>query len=111
MRVNFTARHYKSSKRLKDYAENEVQKLTKFYNGIIDCDIILDYQKELQIAQVSINVFGTRLSVTEKTDDIYKSIDTAVEKLERQLKRYKEKHFQQFDVEEINEIKKVESTS
>lgn len=111
MRVNFTARHYKSSKRLKDYAENEVQKLTKFYNGIIDCDIILDYQKELQIAQVSINVYGSRLSVTEKTDDIYKSIDTAVEKLERQLKRYKEKHFQQFDVEQINEIKKVESTS
>ena len=92
MRINFTARHYEPSKRLKDYAENEVQRLTKYYDGIIDCDIILDYQKDIQIAQVSINVHGTRLNVTEKTEDIYKSIDKAVEKLERQLKRYKEKH-------------------
>jgi putative sigma-54 modulation protein len=111
MRINFTARHYKPSKRLKDYAENEVQRLTKYYNGIIDCDITLDYQKDIQIAQVSITVHGTRLNVTEKTEDIYKSIDKAVGKLERQLKRYKEKHFQQYDVEEINEIKKVEITS
>ncbi|MCI0496566.1 ribosome-associated translation inhibitor RaiA [candidate division KSB1 bacterium] len=104
MRVNFTARHYKSSQRLKDYATNEVKRLEKYYDGIIDCDIILDYQKELQIAEIIVKVFGSKLAVTEKTDDIYKSIDLAVEKLERQLVKYKEKHFQQFDV---NEIKKT----
>lgn len=104
MRVNFTARHYKPSKRLKDYATNEVLRLEKYYDGIIDCDIILDYQKELQIAEIVVKVYGAKLAVTEKTDDIYKSIDFAVEKLERQLVKYKEKHFQQFDV---NEIKKT----
>ena len=106
MRVNFTARHYKSSQRLKDYAQNEVRKLEKIYDGIIDCDIILDYQKDIQIAEIIVNVFGTKLTVTEKTADIYKSIDIAVTKVERQLKKYKEKHFQKFDV---NEIKKMEN--
>ena len=105
MRINFTARHYKPSKRLKEYAQNEVKRLEKYYDGIVDCDIILDYQKDIQIAEVIINVYGSKLTVTEKTDDIYKSIDSAVSKLERQLKKYKGKHFQKYDV---NEIKKME---
>lgn len=91
MRITFTARHYKPSQRLKDYAQNEVLKLEKFYDGIISCEIILDYQKEIQIAELHINVHGQTLTVVEKTDEIYKSIDNAAEKMERKLKRYKEK--------------------
>ena len=106
MRINFTARHYKPSRRLKEYAQNEVKRLEKYYDGIIDCDIILDYQKDIQIAEIIISVYGSKLTVTEKTEDIYKSIDFAVTKLERQLKKYKEKHYQNYDV---NEIKKMEN--
>jgi putative sigma-54 modulation protein len=96
MRINFTARHYKSSPRLKEYANNEVLRLEKFYDGIISCDIVLDYQKDIQIAEIMITVYGQKLTVVEKTDDIYKSIDSAVEKMGRKLKRYKEKKFQQY---------------
>jgi putative sigma-54 modulation protein len=95
MKINFTARHYKSSPRLKEYAQNEVLRLEKFYDGIISCDIVLDYQKDIQIAEVNLTVYGQILTVIEKTDDIYKSIDMAVQKMERKLKRYKEKKFQQ----------------
>jgi putative sigma-54 modulation protein len=96
MRLNFTARHYKSSPRLKEYAQNEVSRLEKFYDGIISCEIVLDYQKDIQIAEIHITVYGQKLTVVEKTDDIYKSIDLAVQKMERKLKRYKEKKFQQY---------------
>lgn len=96
MRINFTARHYKSSPRLKEYAQNEVSRLEKFYDGIVSCDIILDYQKEIQIAELNVTVYGQVLTVIEKSDDIYKSIDMAVQKMERKLKRYKEKKFQQY---------------
>lgn len=93
MRISFTARHYKPSDRLKEYAQNEVLRLEKFYDGIISCDIVLDYQKEIQIAELVLTVYGQQLTVVEKSEDIYKSIDKAVEKMERQLKRYKEKKF------------------
>ncbi|MBN1349142.1 ribosome-associated translation inhibitor RaiA [candidate division KSB1 bacterium] len=95
MRVNFTARHYKPSERLKEYATQEVQKLERYYDSIIDCEIILDYQKLHQIADIKLIVHGNTLAAIEKSDDIYKSIDLAVTKLERQLKKYKAKmsHF------------------
>ena len=101
MRVTFTARHYKSSPRLKQYAEEEVKRLERFYDGIISCEIVLDYQKDIQIAELNVSVHGQMLTVIEKSEDIYKSIDLAVDKMERQLKRYKEKKFQMHVAKEI----------
>ncbi|OQX95483.1 ribosomal subunit interface protein [candidate division KSB1 bacterium 4572_119] len=101
MRVSFTARHYKPSPRLKDYALNEVKKLEKIFDGIINCNIVLDYQKEIQITEINVTVHGQLLTVVEKTEDVYKSIDSAVNKMERQLKRYKEKKMPQHVEKEI----------
>lgn len=102
MRVNFTARHYKPSERLKEYATSEVLKLDKFYEGIITCDVVLDYQKLDQIAEIIVHIHGHRLTALEKSEDIYKSIDLAVVKLERQLKKHKGKQ-QQFNNERIKD--------
>ncbi|MDZ7262713.1 MAG: ribosome-associated translation inhibitor RaiA [candidate division KSB1 bacterium] len=105
MRVNFTARHYKPSERLKEYAIKEVKRLEKYYDGIIDCEIVLDYQKLQQIAEIIIQVHGAKLTVVEKSEDIYKSIDLAVEKLERKLIKYKQKLHQVTNNKSDREIK------
>lgn len=92
MQVNFTARHFKASRRLKKFAENEIHRLEKFYDGIIDCKIVLDYVKashSKHVAEVQLTVYGQVLSVSEISDDMYKSIDKAVNKLERKLQKYK----------------------
>ncbi|MCH8018923.1 ribosome-associated translation inhibitor RaiA [candidate division KSB1 bacterium] len=91
MRVNITARHYKAPDRLKEYAESEVQKLTKYFDGIIECEIILDYEKTIQVVEIVMKVHKQKLFAREKSEDIYKGIDLAVDKIERQLKKYKEK--------------------
>ena len=91
MQIRFTARHYKAPDNIRDYVEKKVQRLDKYFDGIIDCDVILSYQKLDQVAEFALNVQGQKLVVVEKSDDIYKSIDFGVDKLERQLKKYKNK--------------------
>ena len=91
MQITFTARHFKATSRLKGYCEKKVSRLKRYYDGIIECEIILDYEKLNQIAEIAIKVYGQRLLAIEKSEDIFKSIDAAVEKLERQVKKYKEK--------------------
>ncbi len=91
MRISITARHFKATERLKKYAEEKVRRLKKYYDGIIDCEIILDYEKLNKVAEIAIKVHGQRLVALEKTDDVFKSIDLAVDKLERQIKKYKGK--------------------
>ena len=91
MRITFTARHGKASEALKKYAEKEVRRLKKYYEPIIDCEIILDYVKSNQIAEIKIGVYGKLLQAQVQRDDMRKAINEAVSKLERQIQKYKEK--------------------
>jgi len=102
MRIAFTARHFRPSERLKEHAHEEVKRLKRYYDGILDVEIILDYIKQQQVAEIIVKVYGTRLAVIEKSEDMYKSIDLAVAKLERKVVKYKSK-IRHFDNERISE--------
>jgi len=102
MRITFTARHFKTSERLKEFATEEARRLKKYYDDILDVDIILDFVKLEQVAEIGVKVYGQRLTVVEKSEDMYKSISLAVDKLERKLLKYKEK-LRHFDKDRISE--------
>ncbi|HNS73481.1 MAG TPA: ribosome-associated translation inhibitor RaiA [bacterium] len=112
MRITFTARHFKPSERLKEHATTQAEKLKKFSDGILDIEIILDYIKQVQKAELVAKVYGTRLTVVEESGDMYKSIDLAMEKMERQLMKHKDK-LREFTNERIAEnvenVEKLES--
>ena len=93
MRVNVSARHFKASDKLQEFATNEVKRLRKFFDNITDGEVILDWQKGNKTAEIILNVNGTKLTATEASDDFYKSIPKTVDKLESQLRRYKGKLF------------------
>jgi putative sigma-54 modulation protein len=96
MRISFTARHFQPSDKLKEFAHKEVQQLYKFFDEILEADIILDFRKQDQIAEIIIKVNGNKLAVKETSEDMYKSITLGLGKLERQLKKYRGKlrHFE-----------------
>ena len=91
MRLNITARHFKLNDKIREYVKKEVSQLNKYYDGIVDMDVILGWEKKDRIAEIKVNVFHTLLSAEKRTDDIYLSIHGAVEKLERQLIKYKDR--------------------
>ena len=102
MRITFTARHFRPSERSKEHAENEVKRLKKYYDGILDIEIILDYIKQQQVAEIIAKVYGAKIPVIIRSEDMYKSITLAVETLERNIVKYKEK-IRHFDKERITE--------
>ncbi|MDI6767063.1 MAG: ribosome-associated translation inhibitor RaiA [Bacteroidota bacterium] len=94
MDIHFTARKFKAHDTIKEHAIESIKLLDKLYDGIVRCDIILSYEKSTnsqKIAEVTLHVQGTTLIAKEKSDDYHKSIELAVEKLERQLGKYKSK--------------------
>ena len=94
MKLHITARHFKLTDALRTFAETEVARLEKYHDGIIDCEVILAAEKQTQIAEILLKVYGQKLTATEKSENIQKSVTLAVDKLERQLKKYKGKFFQ-----------------
>lgn len=91
MRISLSARHFRASENLKQFASDEVMRLKKYYDGILDCEIMLDKQKENRSCDINVKVYSTVLNASESTDDHYKSVVGAVDKLEQQLKKYKGK--------------------
>jgi putative sigma-54 modulation protein len=94
MEIQFTARKFRARDELKEHAVDAVKKLSKFYDGILSADIILSYERQtnsVKSAEINLHVHGTLLSAHERSDDYYKSVDAAAEKLNAQLSKYKAK--------------------
>ncbi len=91
MRVSVSARHFKASDKLQQFATTEVMRLKKYFDHILDGEIVLSWQKGSKTSEINLNVNGTKLTATDASDDFYKSIPRTVEKLERQLRKYKGK--------------------
>ena len=93
MNVEITSRHYDASERVRTYVIEELKKLDKFDHLITTCKVILEKSKEGEMAEITLHVSGKDLVCSESSYDIIKSIDVAVDKMERQLKRFKEKRY------------------
>ncbi len=77
---------------LKEHAEEKVRKLDKYFNGEpMEVQISMEVERERHIVEVTAYVKGLILRGEEATGDMYASIDGVVDKLERQLKKYKTK--------------------
>lgn len=94
MDIHFTARKFRARPAVKQHAVGAVKKLDRFYDGIVRSDIILSFERgtnSLKVAEITLHVHGTVLAARERSEEYLKSVDLAVEKLERQLAKYKTK--------------------
>ncbi|MFQ5988526.1 MAG: ribosome hibernation-promoting factor, HPF/YfiA family [Candidatus Methylomirabilales bacterium] len=91
MQIFLTGRNLEMTEALRRYAEEKVGRLQKYVDKITSAHIILSLQKYRQIAEVTLRVRDLTIRGEESTEDLYSSIDLVMEKLERQLQRYKGK--------------------
>jgi len=94
MDAHITSRHFKAHETLIEYSENAVQQLARYFDGIIRADVTLSYEKSrksTKVAEVRLSVYNAVLVGEAKTEDFFKSVDGAVDKVLAQLKKYKSK--------------------
>ncbi len=91
MQVNVTFRHLAPSDALKAFAKEKVEHVKKYLDQTSDAQVILSLEKHLHHAEVLVHSGPFFLRGKEKSDDMYASIGLAMDKIERQLKRYKER--------------------
>lgn len=91
MRITITARHFKAPEALKAFVRSEVSRLEKYYERPMSAEVILSWEKLSQVAEIKLKVARQNLAAVEKSKEIRKSITLVVEKLERQLKKVKDK--------------------
>ncbi len=95
--IEITGRNMEVTDRLTDYVTKKVSKLDRYLNDIEEAHVDLAYAKsarsasDRQVAQLTIRGKGFILRSEERADDIYAAIDTALNKMQRRIERYKGK--------------------
>jgi putative sigma-54 modulation protein len=95
--VEITARNLELTDRINDYVIKKVSKLDRYLNGIDEARVDLAQVKsarnasDRQVAQITVRGRGFILRAEERSDNIYSAIDTALDKIQRRINRYKGK--------------------
>ncbi len=88
MQVSITARHFDLTPDLKEHAESRLERLKKFASDLLHANVVLDVEKYRQIAEVSVHGGNGNFAGKAETADMFLSIDDAVEKVEKQIRRH-----------------------
>lgn len=93
MQVSVAFRHMDASEAVQRYASDKLQNIVKKYvQGMdIDSQIVFSVERYQHIANFTINVNGLTVKSVEKSENMYSSIDLALDKVDRQMKRFKNK--------------------
>lgn len=91
MNIVVNGRHLEVSPALRSYAEEKIRKFERYLPDISEALVTLSIEKYRHKAEVLLKVNGVLIQAESVTGEIYSSIDEVSEKLDRQVKKYKEK--------------------
>ena len=91
MNVEITGRHVVITPAIRTYILKRLRKFVKIFGEDISFHVIIDVQKERQTAEILLKSKLLDLTGKGQTDDMYNSIVRAIEKLERQALKHKDK--------------------
>lgn len=98
-KVETVARNMRLTDNTREYVEKKAAKLEKHLPGIDEIRIELTHAKtarsatDRQVAQLTVRGKGFILRTEERSDDLHAAFDTALDKIQRQIERYKGKHY------------------
>lgn len=91
MQLNVTGHHIDITTALHDYVANKFARLERHFDHVTNVHVILTVEKLIQKAEATMHLRGGNLFADAIHEDMYAAIDGLVDKLDRQVKRHKEK--------------------
>lgn len=92
MQLTLTGHHVDITDSLRNYATEKMQRLARHFDQVLDANVILSVEKLRQKAEAELHVSGAKLFAEAIEEDMYAALDKLVDKLDRQVLKYKEKH-------------------
>lgn len=96
MNVNVRSRKNEVTPAMREYAEKRLSKFDKMMGGVDEVSVLHNVVKDTHTVEVTIFVDGVILRSEVAGDDMYACVDTAVDKLERQVRKHKTKLAKRF---------------
>ena len=89
MNLSISGHHLSVTQPLRDYVLLKLERIKRHFDQVIDVSVILGVDKLIQKAEIILHVSGKELFAQAKSSDLYAAIDDLVDKLDRQVLKYK----------------------
>jgi putative sigma-54 modulation protein len=91
MQITVSGHHVDVTPALRDYVASKLQRLERHFDNVTNAHVVLSIEKLRQKAEATLHVAGASLFADAIDDDMYAAIDALADKLDRQVKRHKER--------------------
>lgn len=91
MNIKIMGRNIEVTDAMRDYIEKRLERLEKFEGRNTEVTVTCGVEREDQIVEIQVNTEGDFVRIEEKNPDLYASIDLAMDKVERQMRKGKER--------------------
>ena len=91
MQLSVTGHQIDVTDSLRAYVSNKIEKIERHFDHVSDVHCILKVEKLRHTAEATVNVNGGKIFADSTEEDMYAAIDGLVDKLDRQVRKHKEK--------------------
>lgn len=91
MQISLTGNHVDLTEPLREYVNTKLDRLERHFDIVQDIHVVLTVEKLRHKAEATLHVAGGNLYADSVQEDMYAAIDTLTDKLDRQLRKHKEK--------------------
>lgn len=91
MQISITGHHVDITPALKSYVDSKFERLERHFDQVTNVHVVLSVEKVRQKAEANMHLNGADIFADSVEEDMYAAIDGLVDKLDRQVKKYKEK--------------------
>lgn len=91
MNIKVTGKNIEITDAIREYVESKADRLEKFENANTELNVVCSIEREEQIVELQLSHNGDFVKIEERNNDLYASIDLALDRLERQMRKDKEK--------------------
>ncbi len=94
MNLNLSGHHLDITPAMRGYITTKFGRITRHFDHVIDVNVILSVEKLKQKVEANVHLSGKDIFVECHDADMYAAIDALVDKLDRQIRKHKEKNFE-----------------
>ena len=91
MQINIDGHHVDLTDSMREYLTTKLSRIERHFDQVVDVHVVLNVEKQRQMVEATVHVAGNNIHAHSESDDMYAAIDALLDKLDRQIKKHKEK--------------------
>ena len=91
MEISIDGHHVALTPAIQEHIETKMTKIERHFEHVVNVHVVLSVEKQRHKAEATIQITGNNIHASCEHEDMYAAIDLLIDKLDRQIKKHKEK--------------------